>query len=538
LSSQHIRQFVHRWWLVVLAATLLAGVASYVVSARLPKVYESTAKLLVAPGQLGNVSSNYNDVLAGERLSRTYAEVIENRSVVEDAVQRAGLSLSYEQAVALIDVKPVANTQLIQVTARSDNPETAARLANEVCNAFIDYTRAKQSSRFTATLDDLNKQLDQLSANVADRSAQLAQLRATPNAATDGQISQQVDQLLNGLNQTKQTYDSVSKNLSDVRLAEARDLDLLTLAWPASASATPVQPRVLLNSLIAALVGLMGAIGVAVLIERLDDRLHSSERVARLTGLMPLGTIGILPKESPRLIDAAIEAEPLYREQYLTAHMAEALRLLRANLQFVSVNRPVRTLLVTSVEPAAGKSTIAANLAIVLAQSGKSVILMDGDLRRPCLHRIFGTPNGAGLTRLLLNDELKAGAELVPTRVEGLRLLGSGPLPPNPSELLASTRMQQRLAEVTAEAEFVVIDSPPILPVSDPCILAGIVDGVLLVVDAGRTRGQQTTEALTRLEQAGARVLGAVVNRASLRNSAYYATYDRSPEPELSGVAG
>src|SRR5438132_5356673 len=102
-------------------------VVSYGVSPRLPKVYESTAKLLVAPGQLGNANSNYNDVLAGERLSRTYAEVIKNRSVLEDAVQRAGLGLDYEQAVALIDVKPVANTQLIQVTARSENPDTAAR---------------------------------------------------------------------------------------------------------------------------------------------------------------------------------------------------------------------------------------------------------------------------------------------------------------------------------------------------------------------------------------------------------------------------
>ena len=282
MNSQQIKQFVHRWWLAVSAVTLLMCVVSYVVSARLPKVYESTAKLLVAPGQLGNANSNYNDVLAGERLSRTYAEVIKNRSVLEDAVQRAGLGLDYEQAVALIDVKPVANTQLIQVTARSENPDTAARLANEVSNAFIDYTRAKQSSRFTASLDDLKKQLDQLSASIADRTSQLARLRAAPNAATDNQISQ----LAGALNQTKQTYDSVSKNLSDVRLTEAQDLDLLTLAWPASPAATPVQPRVLLNTLIAALVGLMGAIGVAALIERLDDRLHSrrGKQFARVRG--------------------------------------------------------------------------------------------------------------------------------------------------------------------------------------------------------------------------------------------------------------
>src|SRR5262249_27375398 len=151
------------------------------------------------------------------------------------------------------------------------------------------------------------------------------------------------------------------------------------------------------------------------------------------------------------------------------------------NLQFAAVEHPFRTLLVTSAEQADGKTTVASNLAVVLAQAGQQVLLVEADLRRPSLHDVFGIQNRVGLTSLLVDEGLPAASAPIATRVLGLSVVPSGPLPPNPSELLASRRMRSRLAELRELADVVILDSPPVLAVSDPVVLAGLVDGTLLV---------------------------------------------------------
>ena len=199
--------------------------------------------------------------------------------------------------------------------------------------------------------------------------------------------------------------------------------------------------------------------------------------------------------------------------------VAEAYRTLRTNIQFSSLDEPLRTLLVASASADEGKSTTLANLAVTFAQAGRRTILVDSDLRRPSLHAIFGTPNDQGLTTMLLQDD--APAPLVATPIEGLRLLPSGPIPPNPSELLASRRLEGAIARLRDDADLVLFDSPPALAVSDAAVLSRRVDGVVLVVRAGTTRREHAARARQVLERAGARLLGVVLTNASVEDAVY-----------------
>ena len=194
--------------------------------------------------------------------------------------------------------------------------------------------------------------------------------------------------------------------------------------------------------------------------------------------------------------------------------VSEAYRTLRTNLEFFSLDEPIRTLVVTSPGTEEGKSTVLANLAVALAQGGKRVILADCDLRRPTQHTLFGLDNATGLTTMMLDEAAQSEPPLRETPVDGLRVLPTGPLPPNPAELLGSRRMKEALAALLGKADVLLFDAPPVLAVTDALVLAVQTDGVLLVVKAGGTRREHVQQAKERLERVNARIVGAVLNNA------------------------
>lgn len=209
---------------------------------------------------------------------------------------------------------------------------------------------------------------------------------------------------------------------------------------------------------------------------------------------------------------------------------AEAYRVLRNNLHYAKPDEPLRRILVTSAGPGEGKSTTAANLALALAQSDRSVLLVEADLRRPNVHTLFRQPSAPGLSSYLVGDALLE-AVLLKSAVPNLSLVACGPIPPNPAELLASRRMQAFLVTVAERFDVVILDSPPVLATSDACALAPHVDGVLLIVDSGRTPQMLLTRAKERIEAVRGRVIGAVLNRfdagANGYSRRYYNTYDK-----------
>lgn len=202
--------------------------------------------------------------------------------------------------------------------------------------------------------------------------------------------------------------------------------------------------------------------------------------------------------------------------------IAEAYRTLRTNLEFSSLDRPLKTMVVTSAGPEEGKSTTLANLAVTMAEAGRKVILVDCDLRRPRQHEIFQVDNTQGLTTMMVNEMAMKQPPLREIAVPGLLLLPSGPQPPNPAELLASRRMTEVIKLLSEQADMVLFDAPPVIAVTDAAILASRVDGVLLVISAGATKREYVRQAKALLEKVNARIVG-----AALTNVSYDATLHR-----------
>ncbi len=193
---------------------------------------------------------------------------------------------------------------------------------------------------------------------------------------------------------------------------------------------------------------------------------------------------------------------------------SEAYRTLRTNLYFSSLDQALETLVVTSAAPGDGKSTTLSNLAVTMAQGEKRTILVDADLRQPSLHTIFSIGNSQGLTTMAVEDEVLAEPPLVESGVENLWLLPSGPLPPNPAEILGSRRMEEIIDALKSRADVVLFDAPPVIAVTDAAVLGTKVDGVLLIIRAGKTRREHASRAKELLERVNVRIVGAVLNNA------------------------
>jgi polysaccharide biosynthesis transport protein len=308
---------------------------------------------------------------------------------------------------------------------------------------------------------------------------------------------------------------------------------------PAEVPLSPSSPRTRLNLLLATFVGLLLGVGLAFLLEYLDLSINSPEEIHRVTGL---GTIGLVPVASPSSRWRAMVpgAKPDGRQrveltalQDIRSPVSEAFREMRTALMVSQAGGPPRTVLVTSSQPGEGKTAVSLNLALTLVQLGRRTLLVDADLRKPRLHRLLGTPNEEGFSSYLGAAETTMPLPLN-TEVSGLDLLPSGPLPPNPSDLLDSERFTQVMNELLARGyDHLILDSPPILPVADPVIMSRRVDGVCLVVGAGVTRRDAVAHAMERLRQVDARVIGAVLNRAEEGKGGYYGaryqTYGQEP---------
>lgn len=279
---------------------------------------------------------------------------------------------------------------------------------------------------------------------------------------------------------------------------------------------SPSSPNTRLNLALGALIGLALGIGYAVFRRVLDRRVRDPRDIERETGIAVVGTLPL--DKSLAAGRRIVVSDPAEATQ-----IAEATRELRTNLQFMDVDNPPRAIVITSPVPGDGKSTLAGNLAVSLAAAGEHVLLLDADLRRPMVAELFGLPEGAGLT-----DLLAGRAEVVDVvhnvgQSANLAVITSGRVPPNPSELLGSKRMRDLVKSLSDHA-LVIIDAPPLLPVTDAAILSHVTDGALVVVSAGKTTYEMLGKALDNLEKASARTLGIVLNRVPRKGAqaAYY----------------
>jgi Mrp family chromosome partitioning ATPase len=344
----------------------------------------------------------------------------------------------------------------------------------------------------------------------------------------------------------QQRYNQWQSDLAQLELAQAQSGDYLQLAQPAQPAAKPLRPIVLLYTGVGLLVGLLLGMLLAILFERLDTRMRTPEEITQVLGWPVLATTWrVKASEQKDMINP-------------TGHSGnvEAYRILRTNIGFASIDKPLRSLLITSAFPREGKSITAANLAIFMARAGKNTLLIDADLHRPTLQTLFGLSNTKlGLSNAVLALSMPGvshtssyhhfiartspetphmaatGYSLEPfihsLGIPNLWFMPSGPLPPNPSELLESKVMQRFLTVIAnCGVEMVIFDTPPLLGLSDVSILASKVDGVLVVVDTTRATKGSLKQIKARLPQTSVQVLGCVANKIwSRRNDSSYYYY-------------
>jgi receptor protein-tyrosine kinase len=280
----------------------------------------------------------------------------------------------------------------------------------------------------------------------------------------------------------------------------------------ASIPSAPVVPKTARDIGIGLVLGLALGIGLAVIRDLLDNTVKDRKVLEEITGA---GIVGSIPLDKERRKHPAISFESD------NSAIAEAFRKLRTNLQFLAVDSPPRVIAVTSSTPSEGKSTTAINLALALAEGENNVLLVDGDMRRPTLHKYLGLVQPVGFSTVL-SGQATLGEAIQKTRFPGLTVLTSGAIPPNPSELLGSQTAKKLLSEMRAQFDYVVVDSTPLLAVTDAAILAAGSDGVLLMARFGETKRDQLVHAVKNLHDVGASVLGAVFTLTPMRGNASY----------------
>ncbi len=498
-----------RWlWLIVLGVGV-ATVSTYLAVRDQPPMYQATARLIV--GQvLQEQQPSQGDFWLAQSLAQSYSEIATGR-VIRDAAQEA-LGLEWLPGYS---VQQVPDTQLLDIQVTDTDPQRAAAVANEVANQLILNSPSNPGPEEAQRQEFVQRQLDDLETDIDATKAEIDKLQDALgemfSAREIADTQSQIAALQQKLNSLQLNYGQLLNFMGQGAV------NTLSVVEPAAIPSFPVGSSKMRTVLLAAAVGLVLALGTAVLLEYLDDTVKTPADVEKIMHLTTLAGVSRIPGDRYR--------EKLITVKHPRSPISEAYRVLRTNLQFSSLDRPLRTLVVTSPNPVEGKSTTVANLGVVMAQAGKSVILVDADLRRPVLHRVFQVENDRGLTDALLSEEPSLDGHLQPTGVENLRLLNTGPLPPNPSELLGSQRMARLIEQLKEEADVILFDSPPSLAVTDASVLATQTDGVLLVADAGRTRRNLAKESAERFQQVGANLLGVVLNRLKPGRGGYYYYY-------------
>ena len=498
---QYITVVFKRWWVFVLAALITAALG-YTVSQRQTRTYQATATIMVGqPIQATNLSDL--DFKTGEQLAGTYADIALRQPVLQGVVTALDLSDSWQALRKQVQVAPVPGTQLIEITARANSPEDAASIADEIARQLILLSpTSSQNQENDEDQSFVQQRLEHLRERLENGEIRLSDLDQTLVDPTLS--SMEVQALLNEIGLLESLIASWENNYAQLLLlTEGKNSpNYLTIIEPAQVNFGATRPNIVMNTVLAAVIGLIMALGAIVLLEYLDDRIKSPDDLSRVFGSTPLGTIGRMKGQ-----------QNLVTLLHPYSSVAESYRMIRSSIQFLSVDEPGKAIVVTSAIRGEGKSTTAANLGVVMAQAGLKTIIVDTDLRRPMQHECFRVPLKGGVTDLLRWPELQLDEYLKDTQVARLQVLTSGELPPNPSELLGSPQMGQLLANLKEVADILVLDSPPATIVADAAELSKRVDGVLLVVEANRTRRDIVKQAISNLQQAGGNLLGAVLNR-------------------------
>ena len=463
------------------------------------RTYQGTAEVLFTFQGASGLSSSSSSNLSP-------ADVATDIELIQSAPVQAAVAKKLHTTAPPVTATEVGTTNVAQIAVRSTSPDFAAAAANAYARAYIQVaTQGYIKSQLAA-----EQQLQEQSLTLQGRINTILQ---TPGSATSAPLQSQLSGLYTELS-------SVQQQLGQLQLTTAQGASAGQLVVPAVPNPVPVSPKRVQDAVIAIGVGLLLGIGFALLRENLDDRVRGKDRLEQLMpGIPVLGLIPVIDKWRDR------------KRPYLVAQTqprsppSEAYRGLRTSVQFMALETPTKVLQITSPSAGDGKTTTSANLAWIMADAGQRVVVMGCDLRQPRIHEFFGLPNDVGFTSVLLGEAELDDALLSVPNQPGLLMLPTGPVPPNPSELLSSARTQQVFKSLGTYADMVIVDSAPVLPVTDAAVLSTHADAILLVVSVGMDKGRDVVRSVEMLNQINAPIAGIVLNRAPETDSSAYYRY-------------
>lgn len=521
-----LRDYMRALWRrrVLIGLSILVAVAASLAASLLqPATYSASAELTLIDQPNDPFSSTTTAIVYNpDRNVQNEIGIINSESVRSRVRAAIGAAPS-------VQVASQGQTNTIVITAQTPQPDQAATVANTYARAYIDVKKGQAVDSLQRAVAQTGLKIDDLQRQIGFLDRAVADAPPSQQSALQSNLSAQRQSLV-----TQQT--TYQQQVNQLELSVSLQTGGAQVTSPASPPGSASSPKPARSAVLAFALGLILGVSAALLFEYMDDSVRSKEEFEQAMGGLP--TLGMIPRvESGRSQDPTVPvslANP-------TAPASEAYRALRTSIQFLSVSDPVTVIEITSPNPGEGKTTTAGNLAIGLAQAGQRVCAVCCDLRRPRLHEFFGLSNNVGFTSVITGDSPLASALQAVPDVDGLYLLASGAIPPNPAELLSSRRSAEVFTALRAHFDAVLVDSSPVLAVTDAAVLVPQVDAVLLVANAGSTSRRGLYRAVELLSGVDAPLVGGVFNGVTADTGGYdyvkgYGSY-RMPEPSSDGEA-
>ncbi len=496
---------------IIIASALIVALTALAVSLIQPKTYAAEAKILVS-------ETNTTAALLGtsipelssqpERALQTQVELVGMRSIAEATIRKLNLKMSPENLEKQVEVTAEGETNVVVITAEASAPETAARIANMMAAEYVLWSQDLRRSSLQEAASEVQTRLDVAQNQIIQLGGKIKESGKTDDLAAELQMA-------------TGTYATLAEKLETLKIDEKLETGGVTVVEKAAVDTDPVSPKPLRNTVLGLALGMAFGLGVAFVGEYLDSTIRSTEEAERVFGASVLGTIPVDQVEKGESRRLVIVDAP-------GSAAAEAYRVVRNSLDFINFQGNMKTIVVTSAAPGEGKSTVSANLAAALANAGKKVVLVSSDFRRSTTSEFFNVNNFIGLSDVLLGAHSLKSALQRPGDSQ-LLILTAGKMPPNPSELLGSTKMKDVISSLEEWADWVIIDTPPLLAVADPAAVARWADGVLLVSQAGVSTRDAARKGAELLQKAGARIIGVVVWGLDEGRAGRYGYYGSHP---------
>lgn len=496
-----------RWWRLIVIVTMLAVVASGISTLFQPEVYVSRTTLVIGTTIL-DPNPDSGQIFIAQQLASIYADMARREPIQRATMDALGIDWlpSYQS-------QAIPNTQMVQISVTDTIPQRAQIIANELARQLMLQSPAIGGTETGARQEFIRQQLSSLQIQIEDTQKKIEELQASlvglNSASQIANVEKEIRDQTEKMNRLRENYAGFLAN------SQQGALNILSVVEPANLPTNSVGTNKFLIIALAGLVGFSLGAGAAYLLEYLDRTVKTTADVERIFNLPAIGYISeLLEKKS----DAAI-----YIAEKPDSILAENFRLLRSNIEFFQISKPIRTILITSPSQGNGKTMVATNLALSISQGEQEVVLVDADLRRPAVHKALDMAKEPGFSDLIRN---KADIDDVVRNWYGgdMKVITAGNIPQNITEVVGSKRIASILGDLRERFEIVIIDAPPLI-IADAYNLASRVDGVILVMEPGQTTEEQARTIKEQLDRSNAHLLGIVFNRISEYSAHSYYDY-------------